>query len=594
MARFPSSSDVRARVYTLDLPEGAPMYDAPLSNLRRYFDAQIGEGCMDGILFRSRVPPSLEFQKEELWGWCYLDDENPVSVGPWLVWGIRGWKKRPPPRLLSALVEQRCKAWCKDNARERCPSSVRREIKENARTELLVQTPPEVGDAAVLLDIQRRRLFLPHLSEAQARGIRLRIMPILRQIIHPEVILVDWDLDTYLAETRPAAALPSEVGDRWLAFLTEQASRDTWAVFRNVPEHDEPVVFQLSLDGQVKLATDETDTIRADGEEAVRDALRWVGDEARVRVREVNLMITEPEPSNRQIALRLDNTGAVKAAKVIGGDLWADDEAELEAAVFERAETMTEVAVIVRLLMHAFDAGPLEKMLTEARQALLWPGHVAPQVEWFDELPSPAALGLTAPTIGGPDERLRRRTDAYRAGIEAYGDDEAARAAHEHRTSLSEAFRALWGDGRTSVTFGRAGQEAVVVHLGSELRDVLVELWRQGDRGLAIAKYRDFANCSEDTARARVEEVAEAAGLSTAPIMHPPDEEAQPRREARGGSVKVTAQDAAAGAATLARPAYCAARHPTTGLKCDAGAREHKQHGCANPDEPGKRLRWSA
>lgn len=605
MARFPQSTEIRARVYHIDIPEGAPVFDAPLTGLHRYFAAQIGEGCMDGILFRSRVPPALTFTKEELWGWCYLDDENPVSVGPWLAWGIRGWKKRVPSRLFGAVVEERCKAWCKEQGRERCPSSVKKEIKENARTELLANTPPEVGDAAVLVDLQRRRLVLPHLTEAQAKGVSKRVKAILREIIHPDVVLVEWDLEEYLMETRPNAALPSEVGDRWLAFLTEQANREAWAVFRDVPEHKEPVVFQLTLDGQVKLATDESDTIRAEGDEAVKDALRWVGDEARVRVREVNLMITEPEPSTRQFALRLDNTGAIKSCKIIGGEKWEAD--DLDAAVFERAETMTEIATYVRLLMHAFDAGPLQTILLTGRQAQLWPGSVEPKVEWYDELPSPGVLGLSAPELGGPDERARRRQAAYQAGLEALSDDERAIEAHQRRGEKSEAFRIAFasafekadpnlrmmldpdGTGRTSVSFSVDGKEAVVF-LGSDMKEDLLALWRDGKQVEAIAKYRAFARCDLGKAKAKVEELAVEAGLQlyTAPPAPAPDEEAQPGY--RGGSVTVTAEQAARGVATIDA---CAARHPGTGLRCDAGTRAHKRHGCANPDEPGKRLQWS-
>ena len=585
MARFPQSTEVRARVYHIDLPEEARPVEAPLTALHGYFGAQVGEGCVDGILFRSRVPPSLAFTKEELWGWCYLDDENPVSVGPWLAWGIRGWKKKVPSRLFTAVVEERCKTWCKEQGRERCPSSVKKEIKEHAREELLANTPPEVGDAAVLVDIQRRRLVLPHLTEAQAKGITKRVRAILRDIIHPDVVLVEWDLEEYLMETRPNAALPSEVGDRWLAFLTEQANRDAWAVFRDVPEHDEPVVFQLSLDGQVKLATDETDIIRAEGDAAVKDALRWVGDEARVRVREVNLMITEPEPSTRQFAVRLDNTGAVKSAKIIGGEKWEAD--DLDAAVFERAETMTELAVYVRLLMHAFDAGPLETMLATARQTQLWPGSVEPKVEWYDELPSPATLGLPAPELGSPDERQRRRGAAYQAGLDVLSDDERAQEAHKRRTTMSEAFRAMSdpdGTGRTSVTFGRSGEEPVVVVVGSELKELLVELWKQGDQGLAIAKYRDFAKCSLAKAKEKVEEIVAEAGLR----VHAPDDEAQP---SRGGSVSISAEQAARGAAAIEG---CTARHAETGLRCDLGQRFHKRHGCKDPEQPGKRIHWGA
>ncbi len=423
MARFPLSKSIPFRIYHLDLHEEARPVDAPLAALHEYLGTQEGEGCANGILFRSRVPPSLDFAKADLWGWCFLDDENPVNVGPWLMWGCRGWTKKVPTRLLAAVVDERGKAWAKENGRETAPPGVRRELKESVTVELLAKMPPEVGEVAVLVDVQRRRLLLPGVSESQAATVTKRLMPVLRSIIHPEVRVSEWELKEYLHETRPVTALPSEIGDRWLAFLTEKANTESWAVFRDVPEHDEPVVFQLVLDGKVQIATDETDFIRAEGAEAVKDALRWVGEEARVRVREVSLVIVEPSPSTRSFEVRLDNDGTVKACKVVGGEDWGDG--DFDAACFERAETMSEVATYIRLLMHAFDAGPLEELITEARQSQLWPGSVAPKVEWYEDMPSPAELGVVAPILGAPSALERRREAVYsgsdaRAGAAAF------------------------------------------------------------------------------------------------------------------------------------------------------------------------------
>lgn len=404
-----------------------------------------------------------------------------MNVGPWLVWGMRAWRKRVPPRLLNALIAERCAAWCREHDRERAPAAVSRDIRTAARTELLRATPPEVADVSVLLDVQRNRLILPGLSEAASRGIVRRLLPVLRRVVHPDVRLLAWDLESYLVESRPASVTPSEVGDRWLAFLTGRAASGAWAVFRSVEEHDEPVVFKLELDGRITLATNDNDAIHVDGKESGADVIRWVGDEqGRVRVREVNLLLTEPEPSTRRYAVRLDNTGAIRACKIVGGDTWAAGEPRevLQAATFERAETMNEVALYVRLLMHAFDAGPLEKLMTTARQVQFWPGSVAPRVEWYDELPSVARLGVRAPELGAPDERARRRNRAL--GVVEAPPAEAAPSA-----------------------------PAVPTDFETEI----LELWRRGQHAEAITRWKKHAGCTRGEAKEAVELLVTSNGL---------------------------------------------------------------------------------
>lgn len=432
MARFPAGASLMHRIYQIDLPDGATLLPAPLSAIHDYFAAQQQEGCIDGILFRSRVPPDLGFAREDLWGWCYLDNENPVSVGPWLVVGLRGWRKKVPPRLLAAVVEDHCAAWCAEHKRERVPHAVKVDLRDAAKLELLQHTPPDVGDVAVCIDIARRQLILPGITEMQGRGLSSRATVLLRQILHPEVQLQETTLESYLYESRPAATFPSGIGERFLAFLTAQAQCEAWAVFRGVPEHDEPVIFQITLNGDVSFRTDDEDTLRAQGAEAVRDALRWItDDEERVRVSQVALLLIEPEPSNRQFELRIDDEGTIRAARLVGGASYADS--DLDTAVFERCETMTELAMYVRLLMHAFDAGPLESIMAGARQTQLWAGKVEPKVEWYDHLPSQAVLGVTAPLPGDQDERTRRRTSAYTRGTTLTADDDRAFEAHARR-----------------------------------------------------------------------------------------------------------------------------------------------------------------
>lgn len=543
MARFPFGPSLVSQVYELDIPEGKTFDPAPLTRLWEYFEGQNADSpdaCFNGRLFRSRVPPSLGFSQENLWGWCLLDNENPVSVGPWLVFGIRGWKKKVPPRLLTSIVEERTAAWCRENGRERPPKSVKLEIRDAAKLELLGAQLPEVGDVGICVDIVRRRLLLPGVSPVQGRGIVSRLQGLLRFVLHPELRIVEMDLEATLYRSRPSASFPSGIGERFLAFLTQQAKQEAWGVFRDVPEHDEPVVLQLSLDGDVSFRTDDEDTIRAQGDEAVKDALRWLDDDGeRVRVSQSSIMLTEAEPGSRQFEIRIDDKGMIRKARCYGGYVVSD--ADLETAVFERCETMTEIHQIVRLLVHAFDAGPLSEIMATARQAQLWAGHVEPRVSWHDDLPSPAELGLTAPQLGDADARIKQRAAAYARGVaEVSGDERAARA-----------YQRQAGDATTGL--------ASIIQAAKTSRSDLLE-------------------------RGGITSVTFSAGGKSVTLT---------ADAAARGAAAIAAMDAAESPpASMKIKAPCGARDPSTSAKCDGPVGHKKKHGAPDPENPGKRVTW--
>lgn len=110
----------------------------------RYIEA------MEAHAFRD--PPSAG-HKEERAGWVQIHnllDTSFLDVNRWLynqyaIFALRVDKKVLPAKLFRAHLEKRVAAWCEENKRERCPASVRTELKEALELEMLGKTLPRVA-----------------------------------------------------------------------------------------------------------------------------------------------------------------------------------------------------------------------------------------------------------------------------------------------------------------------------------------------------------------------------------------------------------------------------------------------------------------
>ena len=108
-----------------------------------------------------REPPRSA-GKEEVTGWCsawdLLDsdftDINKWSFSQYVVLAMRTSVKRLPMRDLKATVQKRCADWASERGVERCPSSVKKEIRELLETEWLARTIPSSSTVEVLWDTE--------------------------------------------------------------------------------------------------------------------------------------------------------------------------------------------------------------------------------------------------------------------------------------------------------------------------------------------------------------------------------------------------------------------------------------------------------
>ncbi len=126
-------------------------------SVRRYrLDGAPPESFVEGYLaalqdnaFRD---PLSSGHKEERAGWVQIHnllDADFADVNRWLynqyaLFALRVDKKVVPAKLFRAHLEKRVAAWCLEQRRERCPASVKTELRELLELEMLGQTLPRV------------------------------------------------------------------------------------------------------------------------------------------------------------------------------------------------------------------------------------------------------------------------------------------------------------------------------------------------------------------------------------------------------------------------------------------------------------------
>lgn len=149
---------------------------------------EIPEGFRE--VFRDRLDEHAfherpnEMGKEEVEGWVQVHnllDTSFVDLNRWLynhyaVFALRVDKKALPAKLFNATVQKRCEAWCEAQGVERCPSAVKKTIKEELEVEWLKRTLPRVAVTECCWNLNDRWLLLHSLSESSADRFRKRFL----------------------------------------------------------------------------------------------------------------------------------------------------------------------------------------------------------------------------------------------------------------------------------------------------------------------------------------------------------------------------------------------------------------------------------
>lgn len=131
--------------------------------------------------FAFREPP-IQTGKEATEGWCQVHNLLDVEFDnferwlhlPYAIFALRTDKKALPAKLLTATVRKECEKWCAERDVERCPASVKSEIKERIESDWLKRTLPRVATTDCVWNLDGGYLLLHSLSEGTAERFRKR------------------------------------------------------------------------------------------------------------------------------------------------------------------------------------------------------------------------------------------------------------------------------------------------------------------------------------------------------------------------------------------------------------------------------------
>lgn len=138
---------------------------AALRTARRFLVPAVPEDFRDryieALTANAFTLPLSEVHKEERIGWVEVarplktdfDDVNRWLFNQYAVFALRVDQKRIQGSRLAAELDVRVQDWCAANKRERCPSKVKAEIKEQLEAEMLLKTIPKMSTYAVIWNV---------------------------------------------------------------------------------------------------------------------------------------------------------------------------------------------------------------------------------------------------------------------------------------------------------------------------------------------------------------------------------------------------------------------------------------------------------
>lgn len=123
--------------------------------------------------------PSLSPTVKRTVGWCVIDAPeeggaeaiNRWSLPNYILLGYRIDEKKINKPMFKALLQVRIKAWCKANARERVPASVKQELSETLEMEMLQQTLPSLKVIEVAISLVDRWALIGSMAEGMIEEI---------------------------------------------------------------------------------------------------------------------------------------------------------------------------------------------------------------------------------------------------------------------------------------------------------------------------------------------------------------------------------------------------------------------------------------
>lgn len=135
--------------------------------------------ALQGHAFVDYVTPT---QKGQRFGFARADqplvlpvdfhDLSTWNLSPYAFFALRIDDKKVPAKRLKARVDERVKEWCRSNLRERAPSGVKQEIKEQVELELLPRCMPSSKVVSIVWHTSEGWILLSTRTTAQVDAVR--------------------------------------------------------------------------------------------------------------------------------------------------------------------------------------------------------------------------------------------------------------------------------------------------------------------------------------------------------------------------------------------------------------------------------------
>lgn len=222
------------------------------------FHAPVFEGgqlnvVADRLMELRFIEPLTQTSKGPHIGWVSPADllVPPEACQDWqfnqyLVLCLRTDKKSVPPALFRAHLRTRVAKWCKENNRERCPASIKSELKEGLELEMLARVYPAVKTLFLIWNTAEATVWV--LSQSQSS------LDLARKLFHKTfgAMLIPFDAIDYLPAASNKPRAPDAEGVRadtisaFYAWLLNQED--------HVPLEDDQGHVSVSVEGQITFS----------------------------------------------------------------------------------------------------------------------------------------------------------------------------------------------------------------------------------------------------------------------------------------------------------------------------------------------------
>lgn len=118
---------------------------------------------------------------EKISGWVRPDDLMSVKFGE----ALNAWQMDPvlwlclrvddrkiQASVLRARLQTACRQWCEERGVRRCPTAVKKELKESIKAELLFNAQPRMTTFGMMVDLESRSVLVASSSESRLNELR--------------------------------------------------------------------------------------------------------------------------------------------------------------------------------------------------------------------------------------------------------------------------------------------------------------------------------------------------------------------------------------------------------------------------------------